>query len=151
MISLDLSTSVKFSIIWITLECYYVVNLILDSISIILVFYRKLLFFTLLIFRTFYQRMNKPNIHNDIGSISSFQNELNDLFSSTGFYLKSKVIEGRHKGENNMLFNYWALYFKMYILRSWNFFSPSGYPINSIFQRQYVFIRIMFLMNYFSS
>ena len=24
--------------------------------------------------------------------ISSFQNELNDLFSSTGFYLKSKVI-----------------------------------------------------------
>ena len=43
--------------------------------------------------------MNKPNIHNNvIGGISSFQNEFNDLFSATGFYLKSKVIEGSHKG-----------------------------------------------------
>ena len=43
--------------------------------------------------------MNKPNIHNNvIGGISSFQNEFNDLFSSTGFYFKSKVIEGSHKG-----------------------------------------------------
>ena len=37
--------------------------------------------------------------------ISSFQNGLNNLFSSTGFYLKSKVIEGNYKGEN-MFFNF---------------------------------------------
>ena len=44
--------------------------------------------------------------------ISSFQNGLNDLFSSTGFCLKSKVIEGSHKGKN-MFFNFWALLLKM--------------------------------------
>ena len=36
----------------------------------------------------------------------------NDLFSSTGFYLKSKVIEDGHKGKN-MFFNFWELLFKM--------------------------------------
>ena len=47
--------------------------------------------------------MNKPNIHNNIiGSISSFQNGLNNLFSSTGFYFESKVIEGSHEGKNNV-------------------------------------------------
>ena len=46
--------------------------------------------------------MNKPNIHNNIiDNILSFQNGLNDLFRSTGFYFKGKVIEGNHKGENN--------------------------------------------------
>ena len=46
--------------------------------------------------------MNKPNIHNNIiDNILSFQNGLNDFFRSTGFYFKSKVIEGSHKGENN--------------------------------------------------
>ena len=39
-------------------------------------------------------------MHNNIIDISSFQTGLNVLFSSTGFYFKSKVIEGSHKGEN---------------------------------------------------
>ena len=51
--------------------------------------------------------MNKPNIHNNI-DISSFQNGLNNLFSSTGVYLKSKVRECIHKGKN-MFLNFWAL------------------------------------------
>ena len=63
----------------------------------------KLFFFTLHIFNLFYPEINKPNIHNNIIDISSFQNGLNDLFSSTGFYLKSKVMEGSHK-EKNMIF-----------------------------------------------
>ena len=42
--------------------------------------------------------MNKLNIHNNNDGISSFQNGLTELFSSTGFYFKSKVIEGFHKG-----------------------------------------------------
>ena len=37
-------------------------------------------------------------MHNYIIDISSFQNGLDDLLNSTGFYLKSKVIEGSHKG-----------------------------------------------------
>ena len=41
--------------------------------------------------------MNKPNKQNNIG-ISNFQTGLNDLFKSTGFYFKSKVIEGSHEG-----------------------------------------------------
>ena len=57
--------------------------------------------------------MNKPNIHNNIiGGISSFQNGVNDFFSSTGFYFKSKVIEGSsHKGKKKFL-NFLALFFK---------------------------------------
>ena len=34
-----------------------------------------------------------------IGGITSFQNGLNDLFNASGFYFKSKVIEGSHRGE----------------------------------------------------
>ena len=41
--------------------------------------------------------MNKPNKQNNI-SISNFQNGLHDLFKSTDFYFKSKVIEGSHEG-----------------------------------------------------
>ena len=66
--------------------------------------------------------MNKPNIRNNIIDISSFQNELNGLFSSTGFYLKSKVIEGSHKGKN-MFFNFRELFLKMYIVEIVTFFS----------------------------
>ena len=59
--------------------------------------------------------MNKPNIHSNIGSISCFQNGLNDLSCSTGFYFKSKVLEGSNKGKNNLFFNFRALFYKMYI------------------------------------
>ena len=89
-----------------------------------------------------YLRVNKPNIHNSIG-ISSFQTGLNDVFSSTSFYFKSKVIEGNHKGKN-MFLNFCSL-LKMYVFEVVIFFSlPSGYSINSIFQWQYVFIRFTF-------
>ena len=57
---------------------------------------------------------NKPNIHNNIIDISSFQNGLNNFFSSAGFYLKSEALEGSRKGKN-MFFNFRALFLKMYI------------------------------------
>ena len=56
----------------------------------------KIIIFYIAIFEFFYPKINKSNIHNNITDISSFQNGLNDLFTSTGFYLKSKVIEGSH-------------------------------------------------------
>ena len=68
----------------------------------------------------FFIWINKPNIHNNITGISSLQNGLNDLFSSTGIYLKSKVRElvfTRRK----MFFNFWAI-LRMCILRLWQFF-----------------------------
>ena len=58
--------------------------------------------------------MNKLNIHNNNDGISSFQNGLNELFSSTGFYFKSKVIEGFHKGGEDVFLNY-GPFFKMYV------------------------------------
>ena len=82
----------------------------------------KLFFFTLHIFNLFYPEINKPNIHNNIIDISSFQNGLSSLFSSTGFYYKRKVIEGSHEGKN-MIFNFWALLLKMYIFEAVIFFS----------------------------
>ena len=61
--------------------------------------------------------MNKPNIQNNIiGSIPSFQNGLNKLFTSIGFYFKSKVIESSLKGKNNV-FLILGTFFKMYIFQ----------------------------------
>ena len=88
VIGLDLSTSAKLAVKWIILKWYYVVDLILDSIWIIL--FQSELHCTFSIF--FYPEINKPSIHNTITDISSSQNGLNDLFSSTGFHLKSNVI-----------------------------------------------------------
>ena len=65
-------------------------------------------FFALHNFNFFY----KPNIHNNISNISSFENGLRNLFSSTGFCLKSKVIESNHK-EKNMFLNFWTNFPKM--------------------------------------
>ena len=53
-------------------------------------------------------------MHNNIIDMSSFQNGLNDLFSSNGFYVKIKVSERTHQGKNRF-FNFWALLLKMYI------------------------------------
>ena len=83
-------------------------------------------------------------MHSNIIDISSFQNGLNDLFSSTGFYLKSKVIEGSYKSKN-MFFNFWALLLKIYIfeivtflsclvfIQSIQFFSGSTYLLDWCF------------------
>ena len=61
--------------------------------------------------------MNKPNVHNNIiVGISSFQKGLNDFFSLTDFYFKSKVIEGSQKGKNDV-FNFWALFSECTFLR----------------------------------
>ena len=65
----------------------------------------ELFLFTFHIFDFFYPRINIPNIYNNIIDISSFQTGLNVIFNSTGFYFKSKVIEGSHKGKN-MFFNF---------------------------------------------
>ena len=52
------------------------------------------LFFTFHIFIFFYLRIYIPNTHNNIIDISSFQTGLNVIINSTGFYFKSKIIEG---------------------------------------------------------
>ena len=78
----------------------------------------NLFFSTLYSFNFLYPEINKANIHNNIIDISSFQNGLNDLYSSTGFYLKSKVIEVSHKEKN-----LGALLLKMYIFEVATFFS----------------------------
>ena len=135
------------AVIWTILKCYYVVDLILDSIWIILIFYCKFCAFKIILFYTvyfylFYLRITK------------FTKWDLELFISTGFQFQSKVMEGSHKGKNMFVKkNYWALLLKMYHFRIWDiFFSLSGYPINSIFQSQYIFIRCfcwsIFLPNY---
>ena len=53
-------------------------------------------------------------MHNNIIDMSSFENGLNDLFSSNGFYVKIKVSERTNQGKNKF-FNFWALLLKMYI------------------------------------
>ena len=55
----------------------------------------KLFFFTLFFF--FLSKNEKIIMHTNIIGISSFQNGLNDPFSSTGFCFKSKIVEGSHE------------------------------------------------------
>ena len=123
----------KLAAIWIILEYYY-----LDSIWIILAF-RIILFYL-----AFHQKINKPNIHNNInGGISRFQNELNELPSRTGYYSNSQSYEGSHEGK------FFLLIFEHFSQNAyfWGcdiFFLPSGYPINSIFPWQCIFIRSCF-------
>ena len=50
MIGFNLSTNSKFAIIWTILECYPVVDLILDSIRVTLAFYCKFFAFRIIIF-----------------------------------------------------------------------------------------------------
>ena len=38
-------------------------------------------------------------MHDNVIGIASFQNGLYNLFSSTGLYFKSKVVEGSNKGK----------------------------------------------------
>ena len=136
MISLDLSTSAKLALIWIILKCCYVLHLILDLIWIILVFVAnfvllKLFYFILHIFNCFCWRINKANIHNNIIDILSFQNGLNNRFSSTDFCFKSKVIKSSHMEKCFIIFGYF--FSKCTFLRLCHFFLCSGYPINSVF------------------
>ena len=67
----------------------------------------ELFFFILHSFFSFFipiiNPINKPNIHNKITGISSFENGLNDVLSSTGFYFKSKVQQGSHKDKKMLL------------------------------------------------
>ena len=73
--------------------------------------------------------MNKPNIYNNIISISSFQNGLNDLINSTGFYFKIKVMEGSHKEKNNVFLIFGPFFSKcIFLVIQWTpFFSGSTY------------------------
>ena len=41
--------------------------------------------------------MNKSYMHTNITLISCFQNGFNHPFTSTDFYIKSKVVEGIHE------------------------------------------------------
>ena len=63
-----------------------------------------------------------PNIRNNIFDILSFETGLNVLFTSTGFYFKSKVIEDNQKGKI-YFFDSWVLLPKMYIFEVVTFFS----------------------------
>ena len=131
----------------IVLKWYYVVDLILDSIWVVLVFHYKLCAFRIdfshhIFLFCFYLRIDKPNIQNNIIVISSFQTGLNELFSSTGFYFESKVIEGSHeKKKKKYVFKFLGFFSQNFYFWSGDIFLSPSYPINSVFQWQYVSIR----------
>ena len=111
------------------------IDLILDSIRISSVCKScafKIIPFYIAYFKVFYPKTNEANMHNNIIDISSFQIGLTNLFSSTGCYFKSKVMEGSHK-EKNMIFNFWALLVKIYIFEVLTFFGGSTYLKDSFF------------------
>ena len=68
---------------------------------------------------------------------------LTNFLAELASILRAKVIESSHEG-NFFFFNFWALFSKCTFLRLRYFFLPSGYPINSIFPWQCIFIRSCF-------
>ena len=97
----------------------------------------------------FYPRINQTNTTSlafqvsEMGSTTS----LAQLVSILRVKLSKVVIKGK-------ISFFQSLGTSPQRIRFWGcdiFVSPSGCPINSIFQWQYIFIRFMFLMNYFSS
>ena len=83
-------------------------------------------------------------MQNNIIRISNFQNRLNNLFTLTGFYFKSKVVKFSHKGKN-MFFNCWVFllkicisdivkfFFRLVVILATQFFSGSTYLLDSCF------------------
>ena len=75
--------------------------------------------------------MNKTYINFSNTGISSYQNAINNHHSSTGFYFKNKIMEDYGK-----LFCFFCLFvlgFFWPFFKNLKFFSPSAYPMNSIF------------------
>ena len=139
VIVLDLNTSAKLLAVWIILKWYHVVDLILDSIWISLVFYCKfyafkLFLFTLHIVVFFYAKINKANITIILLTFQVSKMDLTtflgQLVSMLRVKLKKVIIRGKYvfKFRSNSSQN------SQTFLRLWHFFSPSGYPFNSIFQ-----------------
>ena len=99
-----------------------------------------------------YLRVNIPNIHNNINDISSFQAGLNVLFSSTGFYFKSKVIKGSHKGEKYVSLIFGHFLPKCTFLRLWHFFlalwlsSQVNFSVAVHIYKIHVFDEVFFLL-----
>ena len=115
----------------------------------IIIFHIAFFFF----FFFFYPRINKPHIHNNIIGIPSFQNGLNDSFSSTSFYFKSKVIEGSYKGEIcSLLLGH--LFSKYAFLRLWHFFlaywlsNQLNFSMEVHTYKIHVFNQAFFLLHY---
>ena len=127
MIGLDLSTSPKLAVKWIILKWYYVVDLILDSIWIILVFYCKFCAFRIILFYIVYFYLyfirEKINQTYTITSLA-FQVSKMGFFFSTGFYFNSKVIEGSHKRKNTFVLISGHFFSKCTIFVFVTFFSP---------------------------
>ena len=154
---MDLNTSAKLLVIWTILKWYYIADLILHSIWIILVFYCKFYTFKIILFYIAYIYFFIQKYINITITSLTFQVSKMDLTTFLAqlvklvfSYLKSKVIEGNHRGKKFFYFGT-LLKISQTFLRLWHFFLPSGYPINSIFQWQYIFIRFLFLMKHFSS
>ena len=78
------------------------VNLILDLVCLILIFFivnflhLVLFFFTLYLFLSFYPGLNKPQMHANIIGIFNSQNGLNHPSSSTFFYFQNIIVESIH-------------------------------------------------------
>ena len=110
----------------------------------------ELFFFTLHVFQFFYLRINKLNVHNNTISISSFQTGLKDLFRSTSFYFKSKVIEGSNKRKNIYFFIFGYFFSKCTFGKLCCFFRLVDIQSTQFVQWQYAFITFTFSMKHFS-
>lgn len=72
--------------------------------------------------KSFYPRRNKANKHNNIISIFSFQNRLNQYFSSNDFCFKNKIMEGIHQLRKIYFFNFRPFFSNHKFLRLRHFF-----------------------------
>ena len=93
---MQLSGSTKLTVIWIILECYYVVSLILRLIRLILVFhckfctFRFILFYIISFFNS-YPRLIKPDMEGGRGVIYSYMVRIIAFSSFSALILASAI------------------------------------------------------------
>ena len=156
MVGLDLCATAKLAVIWTMLECFYVVDLILDLICNILAFYcifcafRIILFYNCMFLKHFIRKwINQTYTIKSLAAFQVFQLGLTTSLAQLSI-LSANLWKVVIRGEIICFLIFGHFFSKCTFLRLWHFFSPSGYPVNSIFQWQYLFIRFMFLRKHFS-
>ena len=154
MVGLDLCATAKLAVIWTMLECFYVVDLILDLICNILAFYcifcafRIILFYNCMFLKNFIRKwINQTYTIKSLAVFQVFQLDLTTSLAQLSI-LSAKLWKVVTRGKVIFFFIFGHFFFKMYIFEVVRFFITQWL---SSFQWQYVFIRFMFLRNNFSS
>ena len=135
MVGLDLCATAKLEVIWTMLECFYVVDLILDLICNILAFYcifcafRIILLYNCMFLKNFIRKwINQTYTLKSLAVFQVFQLDLTTSLAQLSI-LRAKLWKVVTRGKVIFFWFLGTFFSKCTFLRLWDFLSPSGYPV----------------------